>query len=251
MYASLRMIREFDRLGLPWIVENPQTSRLWLCPGFVALMKQSNVQFVVFHMCQFGSKWKQTTSIMTGNIPEHMRQPLRRTCSGRRGFCSRTGKRHLVLSGSSPSGVPWTRIAQVYPRNLCVALAKLLCYQVVPCLWHFLVFFSVSCLKEALRPHCIPQTPRAVHILDTGTILVRHACFFCRVMPNATSGDSAESIAGFFSCRGEVTLDKGASERHESESKFAFSTYVWRTTHLSLSLSLSRHSFVVHSLSFV
>ena len=134
MYASLRMIREFDRLGLPWIVENPQTSRLWLCPGFVALMKQANVQFVVFHMCQFGSKWKKPTSIMTGNIPEHMLRELRRTCSGRRGFCSRTGKRHLVLSGSSPSGVPWTRIAQVYPRNLCVALAKLLCYQVVPCL---------------------------------------------------------------------------------------------------------------------
>ena len=58
MYASLRMIREFDRLGLPWIVENPQSSRLWLCPGFVALMKQTNVQLVVFHMCQFGSRWK-------------------------------------------------------------------------------------------------------------------------------------------------------------------------------------------------
>ena len=134
MYASLRKIKEFDRLGLPWVVENPQSSRLWLCPGFVALMKQTNVQFVSFHMCQFGSKWRKATSILCGNIPEHMLSDLRRTCSGRGGLCSRTGKPHLVLSGSSPSGVPWTKIAQVYPRRLCVALAKLLCHQVVPCM---------------------------------------------------------------------------------------------------------------------
>ena len=44
--------------------------------------------------------------------------------------------------------------------------------------------------------------------LDWRSGWVRHACFFCRVMPNATSGDSAESIAVYFYCRGEVTLDK-------------------------------------------
>ena len=51
---------------------------------------------------------------------------LSRLCQGRRGWCSFSGKRHWVLSGSSPSGVPWTRVAQPYPQRLARALSKAL-----------------------------------------------------------------------------------------------------------------------------
>ena len=33
MFATVRMIREFDKLGLPWMIENPLSSRLWLTPA--------------------------------------------------------------------------------------------------------------------------------------------------------------------------------------------------------------------------
>ena len=134
MYATLRMIREFDKLGLPWMVENPQSSRLWLTAGFQALIAQSNVELIVLHMCQFGSKWKKPTHILAGNIPSHLLDMLRKTCSGCSGICSRTKKKHLQLTGTAPCGKPWTAVAQVYPKGLCVVLAKLLAHQVVPCL---------------------------------------------------------------------------------------------------------------------
>ena len=134
MYATLRMIREFDRLGLPWMVENPLSSRLWLTPGFKALMKQDNVDFVSLHMCQFGSKWKKPTAILAGNVPSHLLDPICKTCSGSSGICSRTKKAHLQLTGTAPCGKPWTAVAQVYPKGLCVALARLLVHQIVPLL---------------------------------------------------------------------------------------------------------------------
>ena len=131
MYATLRMIREFDRLGLPFIVENPQSSRLWLTPGFQALIAQDNVELVIFHMCQFGSKWKKPTTVLAGNIPSHLLDTLRKTCTGHNGICCRTNKKHLQLTGAAPCGKPWTAVAQVYPKGLCVVLAKLLTHQVV------------------------------------------------------------------------------------------------------------------------
>ena len=33
IFATVRMIREFDQLGLPWMIENPLSSRLWLTPA--------------------------------------------------------------------------------------------------------------------------------------------------------------------------------------------------------------------------
>ena len=29
MYATVRLIREFDKLGLPWMIENPLSLRPW------------------------------------------------------------------------------------------------------------------------------------------------------------------------------------------------------------------------------
>ena len=41
-------------------------------------------------------------------------------------MCAFSGKDHFVLSGRGRSGVPNTRLAQVYPRRLADALVKAL-----------------------------------------------------------------------------------------------------------------------------
>ena len=33
MLATVRMVKEFDKLKLPWAIENPLSSRLWLTPA--------------------------------------------------------------------------------------------------------------------------------------------------------------------------------------------------------------------------
>ena len=42
---------------------------------------------------------------------------------------SHTGRRHFPLMGSNPQGVPWTRVAQPYPKGLANDLAKALVVQ--------------------------------------------------------------------------------------------------------------------------
>ena len=132
MFATVRLVREFDRLKLPWAIENPLSSRLWLTAGIKSLMNGEHVQFIKLHMCQFGSKWKKPTGILCGNMPSHMLDDLHRLCSCQGSICSRTHKPHLQLTGTAPCGKPWTAVAQVYPKQLCVSLAKLLVHQVVP-----------------------------------------------------------------------------------------------------------------------
>ena len=70
--ATVRMIREFDQLGLPWMIENFLSFRLWPTPAVESLFKQSNVELVPFHMCQFGSAWKKPTAVLCGNMPPHL-----------------------------------------------------------------------------------------------------------------------------------------------------------------------------------
>ena len=45
-------------------------------------------------------------------------------CKGR-GWCSRTGRAHLELTGKALNGQFWTLIAQPYPRPLCKKLAQM------------------------------------------------------------------------------------------------------------------------------
>ena len=51
---------------------------------------------------------------------------LERSCTNKNGVCDYTGKRHFILSGSSPFGKPWTRVAQEYPKKLAKNMALVL-----------------------------------------------------------------------------------------------------------------------------
>ena len=67
-----------------------------------------------------------------GNIDEQDLQKLVRQCRPhRRGFCLRTGKKHVILRGGCPgTGKPMTHFAAAYPPPLNTMLGRILVDQV-------------------------------------------------------------------------------------------------------------------------
>ena len=105
---------------VPFIIENPASSLLWLLPEFVALMASTDVCSVVFDMCLFKSLHKKRTRLLgyMVDLPSFFDN---KTCPGRK-VCSVTGLPHHLLTGAF-KGVFRTRAAKEYPPLLCRSLA--------------------------------------------------------------------------------------------------------------------------------
>ena len=125
MKAALRLARAFTRLGIPWVLERPASSKAWMLPQIERMLRNPRIQKATGDFCQWGTKWRKRTSFLCDNLDPLEVQKLRRVCTGH-GACSRTKKNHFQLTGSSPQGVPWTQIAQPYPLGLCRTLADVL-----------------------------------------------------------------------------------------------------------------------------
>ena len=117
---SCRIIREAIKLGIPWVVENPKTSRLWLIPQMQRFVGQGASQNEV-HFCQFGELWRKATYLLAWNLTDF--GSISKICGGIPGICSRTGERHINVRGTDAAGAWLTRIAQPYPRSLCFRIA--------------------------------------------------------------------------------------------------------------------------------
>eukprot|EP00972_Heterocapsa_arctica_P102846 15157483-Heterocapsa_arctica.AAC.1 len=55
------------------------------------------------------------TRFLCGSIDLSFLRRMVRQCQGRHGVSSKLHQLHFQLTGSSPQGIPWTRIAQPYP----------------------------------------------------------------------------------------------------------------------------------------
>lgn len=95
-------------------IENPQSSRLWILPGFKKLRNQPGYQEAIIHTRHWGRPWKKPMRV--GAFMCDLR-PLEIRCRGR-AVCDRTGRPHQGLSGKAPDGRWWTRVAEAYPRSL-------------------------------------------------------------------------------------------------------------------------------------
>ena len=120
--AALRIIHWLDQHRIPWILENPATSKCWYLPPLQKLEQSPHVVCVLTDFCQYGCAWRKRTKLMCGNLDSQDVHRLQRLCTGR-GLCSRTSKRHFQLTGSNRQGIPWTRVAQPYPQGLNKDLA--------------------------------------------------------------------------------------------------------------------------------
>ena len=112
------------RSGTPVSMESPATSRLWLCPQMLAVLRRKDTTLVTTEFCMWGKPWRKSTSFMCANL-DASRLGERRCLHKPRGCCKRTLRPHRALEGIDPvSKMFWTKIAEPYPASLSSALAK-------------------------------------------------------------------------------------------------------------------------------
>ena len=101
-------------LGIPWLVENPQTSLLWWERPFRRLATYGHIEKVTTHLCGFNAPWRKPTTLMRSRLPGCYR--LKKTCGCCAPFrlCSFSLRPHVVLQGCDPQGMSWARRAQEY-----------------------------------------------------------------------------------------------------------------------------------------
>jgi hypothetical protein len=127
MKNTITVVRAPIKARVPFIVENPQSSIMWWLPEIKAMLQHKDVVTVDTHFCQWGTRWKKATKFMCFFLGDAA-HVLGRRCHARGCICSRTGRPHVLLTGSSSSGAFWSQIAQPYPPALANNLAAVLCH---------------------------------------------------------------------------------------------------------------------------
>ena len=129
MSSAFRLAKAVHRCGVPWILENPFTSICWQTEEAKALANMANVSWVVVDFCHFGTDWRKRTGLLIGNCDSVDIESLRKCrCQGV-GVCSYTGKKHIQLTGSDPTGIPWTKRAEPYPTRLASRMGHMLLHR--------------------------------------------------------------------------------------------------------------------------
>ena len=123
LLTTVRLIRAAVRAGVPVIVENPYTSMAWLEPSLASLMRHSSCITTVCDFCQFGKPWRKRTRLAGWNVISPPAD-LHRTCGGKCGICSRTGRRHIALEGRQAGYGQMTAAAEAYPAEFAAAAAR-------------------------------------------------------------------------------------------------------------------------------
>ena len=100
-------------LGLPFWVENPDTSWIWRYGRFPALLDAPTTGLLRVDFCAFGTPWRKRTRVLT-NIGALIDNKV--LCPG----C----KSHLLLRGRCKTKrMSWTKVAEPYPAGFAAFLA--------------------------------------------------------------------------------------------------------------------------------
>ena len=124
--TCLKLMKVFDSLHIPYILENPLTSKAWRLPEMMSHAQSPFISMIRADFCQFGTCWRKPTLFMCARCDPTELHRVSKTCSGPRGQCCRTKAPHFQLTGSCRDGRPWTQVAQPYPKALCRALGHVL-----------------------------------------------------------------------------------------------------------------------------
>ena len=117
------------KIGLPFYLENPLRSKLWITPQIIKWIRHKGTTLVQFDYCQFNQEWMKPTQILAYNN-KNFCASLGRQCKPTwvdgKSLCSRTGLPHVALKGKEPSGKYKTATACPYPEQLATHWAKVL-----------------------------------------------------------------------------------------------------------------------------
>ena len=111
MRAAFSLASTAQSHGVPWLLENPSTSRCFLTPESDKLIS-NGAELIIGDQCQYGSLWRKRTGFLVGNVDTLDLGRLTRRCVGAHGLCSRTGKPHHNLEGGHN-----TKKASQYPQK--------------------------------------------------------------------------------------------------------------------------------------
>ena len=105
-------------MQVPWVLENPYSSFLWKIPQIASLASASDAKQITVDLCAYGTAWRKRTHLLFRHVASSSLQIFAgRMCAGR-GLCSFSNKKHVELTGPHPTlGIPWTRVAQPYPKK--------------------------------------------------------------------------------------------------------------------------------------
>ena len=111
-----------EGMSVYYWIENPDTSWWWRQKKWRRFRSTLSPHIFRCCFCRFGTRWKKPTRIATNTKIRGLK--LWCTC--------RTP--HTVLRGNHPTRrIPWTLVAQPYPRGLCRILAAALCIEAQWC----------------------------------------------------------------------------------------------------------------------
>ena len=110
------LVTQAESDGLFYFVENPDTSWWWRQKKWKRWRSSASESLFRFCFCRFGTAWRKATRAATNTRLKGVRMMC--TCK----------KPHIQLRGMHPmKKIPWTLVAQPYPRGLCRLLAAALC----------------------------------------------------------------------------------------------------------------------------
>ena len=123
MHFTCSVLRLAVHWRLPFTLENPARSLLWLCPPVRWLLRRTPVQFATVELCAFGTAWRKSTGVLGTWVNLDALYPYRCRCP-RRGPCSFSGRPHVPLLTQTPGGTWLTRLAKPYPWKFVRVLAQ-------------------------------------------------------------------------------------------------------------------------------
>ena len=126
MWATLKIVKALPRYRIPWIFEHPQGSKVYFTKEWQAVMALPFVHTRTADQCQYGARWRKRTTFTCAHMDPLDTERLSWCCSGKPGWCSRTGRRYWHLEGAAPGGKAWTSISQAYPKKLGRAMSMAL-----------------------------------------------------------------------------------------------------------------------------
>ena len=115
------IIKLCDKYHLPWIVENPHATKLWLLPEFQQLLQASHTEVRVVDFCAYSRPRRKRTQLLFGNVFSQdldrlSHRPIDAAQVTLEGAVFVNASIFSVqLTGSGPGNVAWINIATPRP----------------------------------------------------------------------------------------------------------------------------------------
>lgn len=121
-FFTLRVLQMCVQYHIPFVLENPLSSMVWLLPPLHKFVEQSQAQYCDLDYCPFGELWKKPTRLLYHMIDL---SSMSTRCTGKSNICSLHRRPHVRLTGRDDCNVFLTLKAQPYPWRLCQRFANL------------------------------------------------------------------------------------------------------------------------------